>query len=224
MLRKRLVILLSVLGLATGCGQLVEHTLNKVQGNGKVTTDTRNVSDFTSLEVSSGLLVNITAQQATKVEVTTDENLQSYLKTEVADGKLRIFTDGGRIAFSKRPEITVSVPDLKNLTVSDACRVNLAEAKAGEMSIELNGASRLEAKGAVQTLKANINGASRLEAKDLKAGKVSVEANGASRATVFASESLDANANGASNISYYGKPPQVKPEANGGSRVSAVGD
>lgn len=221
MLRKRLVILLVLVSLAIGCRQLVERSLNKVQGNGKITTETRNLSGFTSLDVSGGLIVNVVCQQAAQVEVTADENLLVFLKTEVHNGTLKIFPEGGQVSFTKPVQITVSVPELRNLDASGACRVNLSQAKTDELAVELNGASRLQATGTARTLKANVNGASRLDAKELQTARVSVEANGASNATVFASEAIDANANGASSISYYGHPAQVKPEANGGSRVSA---
>ena len=219
---RRLIIVAGLLALATGCRHLVEHSLNKVSGSGVYQTETRNVTGFKGLSVSGGFLVEIAIGKDERVEVTSDDNLLSHIKTEVRSGVLHVSTEGGDISFARAPQLKITMPELQSLESSGACQVNVAQLRTENLKVKLNGASKLTATGEIQTLTADLNGASRINAKDLRAADVTVSANGASQAEVFASASLTADANGASRISYFGKPGQVTPKKNGASSVTAA--
>ena len=78
-----LAVLALVLLLLNGCHWVGE------KGNGKLTTDTRSVTDFTRMEVDGAFTINWTRGPAA-LRITTDENLMQYIRTELNGDRLRI--------------------------------------------------------------------------------------------------------------------------------------
>ena len=58
--------------LASSCGRVLGK---RVKGSGKISTETRNVSGFNSIRVSSSIDVYISQDSAFSVKVETDDNL-----------------------------------------------------------------------------------------------------------------------------------------------------
>ena len=87
---------------------------NGIDGNGKVTKQTRNISNFSKIEVSRGLNVTIEQSNNYFVEVETDENLQEHITTRVENGTLFITSDEN-IDEAKAKTIRVKTPSLTAL-------------------------------------------------------------------------------------------------------------
>jgi len=68
-------------------------------------------------------------------------------------------------------------------------------------------------------LAGDISGASSLSAENLTAESVTIEASGASRGHVHATQSLTADASGASAIYYSGDPKDRQVETSGASSI-----
>jgi putative autotransporter adhesin-like protein len=85
-----------ILANLSGFGRLgsspfnVSFNFGKVSGSGNVITETRDVRDFSSIDVSGIFKVEATAQKDFRVEVQTDDNLLPFITTEVRDGVLHI--------------------------------------------------------------------------------------------------------------------------------------
>ncbi len=82
------------------------------------------------------------------------------------------------------------------------------------------GASRADIDGSANDLNIDVSGASKVDADELKAQNVVVEASGASKANVYAIQSIDAPASGASSIGCEGNPKFQKKSDSMGSKVS----
>ena len=65
--------------------------IGHVNGNGKVVKEVRNVSGFDAISVNNGIELLVSQDTFEKVVVEADENIQKILRTEVKDGKLKIF-------------------------------------------------------------------------------------------------------------------------------------
>src|SRR5438045_8315632 len=82
-----------LLPLLSGCMIAQPLGLPQIQGSGVAKTETRTVADFTDLEVSSAVHVELAVGAATTVVVTADDNILPHVVTEVASGKLKIHID-----------------------------------------------------------------------------------------------------------------------------------
>lgn len=73
----------------------------------------------------------------------------------------------------------------------------------------------------VKKLEVDVSGATSLDARDLKAENVEIDISGASNAKVYASNKLEAEASGASHITFYGDPEKVETDVSGASNIKS---
>jgi Putative auto-transporter adhesin, head GIN domain len=120
-------------------------------------------------------------------------------------------------------KITITMPELKELSVQGAGKlmfggfreqdieIKLTGAVNGEgdiyaenLTVELTGASTLELKGDGQFMEANLTGACGLRAYNYQVNHAIVEAQGASSAKVFVTNKLEIDKGVASSVSHRG--------------------
>ncbi len=196
-----------------------------IRGNGNVVSKKRDVTSFTSIDVSNGFDVIISQGSDCSVEVEADENLQSIIITKVKGGVLYIYTKEN-IRRAKKRSIYISFENLKSLKVSGAVDLESAGVinsskmtvecsgasdvelylHVGSLRLDVSGASDLELEGETDYLDADVSGASDIDAFQLYADKVIVKASGASNIKVHALSSLEAKSSGASDVIYKGNP------------------
>src|SRR5690349_25107308 len=64
-----------------------------VRGSGNRKTEKRELASFKSVEASGAFEVSIVCQQSQSFEMEGDDNILAIIKTEVADGNLRIHSE-----------------------------------------------------------------------------------------------------------------------------------
>lgn len=108
------------------------------------------------------------------------------------------------------------------MDLSGAANVRIKSVNSQTQDFDLSGASDLEIQSAsnTQELDVGASGASNFRAKKLTAKQAHLEASGASHVEAAVTETLDANASGASSVDYYGSP-KAKTDASGASHVNA---
>ncbi len=125
-------------------------------------------------------------------------------------------------------KITITMPELKELDVKGAGKldfhgfreqdieIKLTGAVNGEgdiysenLTIDLTGASTLELKGSGQFMEANLTGACGLRAYNYEVNHAIVEAHGASSAKVFVTNKLEIDKGVASSVSHRGEPEVI---------------
>jgi hypothetical protein len=203
----------------SGCRHFL-HLGAGIKGSGTLQTEKRNVGNFTGLAAGGAFDIEVVCQKDVSVQLTGDDNLLQHVTTEVRNGVLHV-ENTRNLNFSKQPRLKISVPDLQDMDLSGACETRVSDVKAKDFKVNLSGASHLRATGQVTALDANISGASNFDAKDLPAVRANVIASGASKAKLNASDTLQADASGASTINYFGTPKNLMPKATGASNVSA---
>jgi len=191
-----------------------------VHGSGNIVSDVRDLSDFHAVDVGGIFQVEITAQKTYGVEIQTDDNLLTLIKTHVdGNGVLHIDSDA-RIKSDSPIRIRVTAPDIDNLDVSGAANVTVAGLRNDELSIDSSGASKIKIAGETAKLTVEVSGATKVDAEDLQAVNADVEASGASHVTVNVSDHLTTDASGASRVTYAGSPTSVQKKTSGASSVS----
>ncbi len=204
---------------STNCGVVSFKNLGGVQGSGTSKTETRKVADFSKIDASGAINVEVSVQQDFSVEVQADDNLLANIKTEVSGDTLKIYSED-RISPKTRINVKISMPEIEGLEVSGASNGKISNVKADSLELKASGASKIKIDGTAKDLEADASGASTLDAENLKVEDVDIEASGASSATVSASNDLKIDASGASKISYVGEPKNIKQNSSGASSVS----
>jgi hypothetical protein len=214
----RLLPLFLLLLPLSGCAFIGE--LQVTQGSGKAQTESRPVGDFNDLEISGAVHVDLTIGSSPSLEITTDDNLLPQIKTELSDGKLKIYSEGG---YSTKIGVKVkaTTKSLAKLQGSGATHANISGIQGKEFDTHLSGASQATVSGKVDQLTLDASGASHLKADDLAAKTAHVDLSGASHAEVQATESIKVTASGASSLTYSGNPANIEKSTSGASHVNA---
>ena len=210
----------------------------QLRGNGNIQTQDRNVSGFEGINVGGGFTVELTQGNKESLRLEAEENLLDNIKTEVRNGVLHIYNEDG-VTTKKGMKAYITIQELNSMDISggvkvigkspfrsDALKLDLSGASnvkldidTKEMKADLSGASKIELVGKADEVDMNLSGASKVEAADLQAKRVKVEASGASKVKLYATESLDIDASGASFV-YYKGSPSITAETSAAAKVS----
>lgn len=199
----------------------------------------RNCSPFHSVHVSSNINLNLLPDSEQKVNVNADESIVADIITDVKDSVLYIYTN--KRFYNRKIKADVSTKDLRVLNLSGASRaktigsfitpsLKMKVSGAGSAYIDLEqadfvdldilGASTVNLSGNADVLQAEVLGASKLNAEKLVTNSIKIAARGASSANVFAVESAELKASGASKINCEGNPAIKKESVNGASSIN----
>lgn len=211
-----------------------------LRGNGKVATQNRSASNIKGIDVGGGFMVELTQGSNEGVRLEAEENLLDNIKTEMRNGVLHIYNDKG-ISSTKGMKAFVTLQDLESISISGGVKViGNSSFKSPALKLEMSGGSNVKLTVATEQIKGNLSGASRIElqgkaddvaiqlsgaskmdASELEARQVKVQASGASSVKVFAQESLDINASGASAV-YYKGSPSITSDVTSAARVGKL--
>jgi hypothetical protein len=230
--------LIKVIGLLL-ISQLFISCFYGIRGNGKIIKSEREVRNFHSIKISTGLDLILTQDTLEKVMVETDENLQKVIKTEVSDGVLRIYSTEPIFNASKS-RIYVTVRNLTEVEASSGSDVNgttmlnlqdLKVVASSGADIKLNlSCSKLEAdnssgsdislSGKTGKLIIESSSGSDVNAEKLNSETCSVSASSGSDVKVSVSKKIDAHASSGSDITVNGNPIERDIEKSSGGGVT----
>ncbi|MDQ6861396.1 MAG: DUF2807 domain-containing protein [Verrucomicrobiota bacterium] len=186
-----------------------------VRGNGHLTTENRQIAEFTDLQADGAFRINWVAGPA-KLSIRTDSNLLEFIRTESSGGKLHLeWTKPLR--GSHGITVEVSSAALTRVTLNGATRLDASRLAGSEFYLEANGATRATLSGAVNAMSGELNGASRLDAEELTTKAMEITLNGAGRANVNATDALKVDISGAGTVTYAGNPQISKTISGAGS-------
>ena len=173
-----------------------------------------NCKNFTELDLSGVVEVNLVKSDSYKVEVTLPSVLQEYLLVYESNGVLKIgWNKQIPSKLQKRLgswtcKAEIAMPELRKVEMSGATSLrcdDTFELGRGEISLELSGASH------IKTLNAN-------------AGKLDAEISGASSCVVYGSyHEAELDLSGASKTSLDGDFGKVELDASGACEVNLKG-
>jgi hypothetical protein len=198
---------------------------DSISGNGNVVTQTRDLSEFSAIKVSSGIDVYLTQGEPQHVEVEADENLQQWIKTDVNGNELNIYSDKSiRLARTKKVKIVCkslekieisSAGDVTGLNrfKTDKLDINMTsagdlkfEVEADEVRISISSAGNADLKGITRIFNAELSSAGDLNAYELESKIADVTVSSAGSAHIFVTDEARFRSSSAGNISYKGNP------------------
>jgi hypothetical protein len=217
-----------------------QEFVNQTKGNGQVTTTKREVTEnFTKIETSEAIAVEIEQAENNSIEVETDSNLQNHVKTTISNGVLKISLDKNMIECEElivRVKIkqlngieTTSASSIKsvntikgnslNINATSASEINL-EAEYETITIDASSTGDVTIKGKTLKLETNASSASSIDASELMSNEVFAEASSASNIKVHAIVKLDAKAESEGTISSVKRPREFRGKETSGGEIS----
>lgn len=197
-----------------------------VKPSNQITTESRNISGYSAIDVSDAMDVEISfASGVEGVIVEANSNLHQYILTDVVGGKLKIrMKNNVRIKSGASIKIYVSAITIDGIGISGASRVELADDLSGSyldlelsgastfqggiyvtsFASDISGASNVEVWGTTSTGNIDLSGASNIEDQDFTIDDLDIDLSGASRATLTVNGIINVSASGASSFDYYG--------------------
>lgn len=199
-----------------------------VTGNRHVVRMEREAGKLTGLRVSTGIDVYLRQGDKESIAVEADDNLHEYIKTEIRDGILHIYTEVNiRSAEMKRVYVTMkevnslrtsSAGDIIGETLVKAGNLELAASSAGDIKLEVNAkdietdissSGNITIDGEADILTADLSSAGDLNAYGLQVREADVSVSSAGDAEISVTERLRARASSAGDINYRGNPKYV---------------
>lgn len=130
-----------------------------VDGNGERTEEDRGLQGFTSLIADGSLDVQVHQGDTTSVVVSIDSNLQRFVRTDVADGRLMIDVSDPIGDTLAGPHIIVTMPVLRAARLVGSGSVSAATFRqADAIDLSLDGSGDMTFDGEVPTLTARVDG------------------------------------------------------------------
>ena len=162
-------------GALSACTIQLEET---VHGSGVPASEIRAVSGFEGLVVSDSLNVSVQVGVSSfLVTIHADDNLLTYVSTEIEDGRLIVeVQDGYRL--DPVPRIEVRLPMLTSVSYAGSGRVRLEGVDGETLRLTLAGSGDLDASGRVMGLDVKLLGSGDFDLFDLVAEQAQVSATG----------------------------------------------
>lgn len=192
---------------------------NNIQGSGHLLTQTYDVADFSAIDVSNALAVEVELDSPQAVEARLDDNLIGDLVVEVRSGTLHLSCF--QCDPSDQAVIRVGVRSIKRVVASGATRIHFSKIDAQTFALNLSGASRATFEnGSISEMNAIVSGASSLEAAGITVQRLELNLSGASRAEVAVVDKVSGVVSGASTLTLAGNAnPTEDLDITGASRV-----
>jgi hypothetical protein len=200
--------------------KLVNFQINfgGLKGSGNTAVEKRDLSGFTKIDAGGAFVIEIVAQKDFSVEVEADDNLLQHIETRV-DGQTLEISTNKRFSTKSPLRIRIAAPNIDELEISGASKVNLSGARNETLKVDASGASKIKLEGETKDLHVELSGASKLEAEGLKAINSNIDASGASSAEVSVTGDLTVDLSGASKVIYSGDPANLEKSTSGASSV-----
>ena len=210
-------------------------------GSGKLITEEKDFSDFTSIEAGAAFNIEIVQSGLYSVSITADDNLLEHIEVSKEGETLRLgVKPGSHIFTTLMAEITM--PELYGIGLSGAANSTVhgfssshdfildlsgastvtGDITAGDAQFDLSGASIVALQGSASDLVIEASGASHVELAGFPVNNADVKLSEASSGTVNLDGTLDVNLSSASTLNYVGNPTMGTVNVTGASTLRKI--
>lgn len=202
--------------LAACSGGNLQHGL--VVGSGQVTSETRQVPDFTEVEAHGGIQLELVKGDTIAVVVTAQSNLLPITTTKVSGARLVVDTTKGYTT-TQGLRVRVTTSRLTAVTLTGGASGSGGSLEASSLALDLSGGARADFSGSVEDLDLKASGGAVIELGRLRAKTAKVDLSGGVVATLAVSSALTGTAGGGVVITLATRPDTVGVETSGGAVV-----
>ena len=226
-MNKRIIIpttILLVALLVSGCG------FQALTGSGRVASETRNVSGFTSVTLA-GIGSVYLAQGATEsVRIEAEDNLIPYFETVVEGTTLKIGLKNRYIGFSILPtqpvRFYVTLPKIEAVTLAGSGNIFAGRVQSNAFKVSLSGSGDIAADSlTAAALDINLDGSGDITLGTVSAGQVTATIAGSGNIQVdsLAADKITSKIAGSGDITIAGKVTGQSAEILGSGDYQAGG-
>ena len=208
---RRALALLAVGSVVTAC--------SATAGSGQLATQSRQVSGFTSVELTGVGELSIDQTGTESLTVSAEDNLLPLLTSKVEGDTLILGKKpNNRIVTTKPITYTLTMKDITGLAVSGSGTINAPKLSTDALRIEISGSGVITTAGNADDQSLEISGSGRYLADGLTSKTTTAEISGSGTANVVASNALDVKISGSGTLTYSGNP-QVTQTVSGSGRL-----
>lgn len=196
------------------------------KGTGPVKTETRAASDFHGVELNISGDVEVRVSDRYSIEVQAQENLLPLLKTEVENGRLKIYFSEN-VSFSDNVKVLVSAPAFDDLSISGSGKITaltpiqaermkasvsgsgdliVQQGTFGALECNISGSGGFELGGSANATEIHISGSGDVNAKQLTSNELRTNIAGSGSVTAHVVQVLKADIAGSGDVFYTGDP------------------
>lgn len=217
----------------------------RVVGNGKIASETRNVSpQFTGVHTFGSFDVEIKdGKQDGKIQLNGESNIIALIDVNVVNGILTLkFKNNTSLSYKKSVKITLNAQNLESLQLSGSGNIttfgiqksdnlNLSIKGSGDiksnvhvrnLETSIQGSGDITLSGKTDKLKAINKGSGDLLAFDLMAKDVEISKAGSGNTKVNCTGNLNINSAGSGDVHYLGNPTLINSNIRGSGNVKKV--
>jgi hypothetical protein len=213
---KAMPFLLAALMLSA-CGDAGNVGGSVIRGSGKLQTETRQVAQFTAIQLFVAGNAVIERSDAESLTVTADDNVLPLLTSEVRNGTLILSVEKGKSFQGTNPTYKISVRDLRMLDVAGSGTLKASRLDSDALAISVSGSGTITVEGKAGNLDASVAGSGTVDAARLVAKRAKATVSGSGTLTVNATDELEARVSGSGSIRYLGSPKVTSNIAGSGS-------
>ena len=214
----------------------------KIEGNGHLQKETRELGKFTAVSSSGSWNVMISYGESNSLLVQADENLLGYIETRVENGTLYIKPRKNSNLHSKNKIlIAVSLTRLTAVTLSGSgnisgegnfsndektlCKlsgsgkIQLGFHKINSVDLVISGSGSIRLSGSANTVEAKISGSGNADCSRLICEHATAQISGSGDIKLYANQSINANISGSGNITYQGAAIEIKKHVSGSGKL-----
>jgi hypothetical protein len=192
---------------------------NGIPGSGKIVTEPRTVSGFSTVSLSGNGQVLVEQTGTESLTVTTDDNLLPYVKADVHGGTLELGTkEMTNLNPTEDIVFKLTVKKLDELDISGSGKADVKRLDQDRLQVRISGSGDVSGQGTANDLDLRISGSGSYRGEALKSKQATVGVSGSGNALISASETLHANVSGSGTIEYVGDP-QVTQNISGSGSV-----
>ncbi|MES2321672.1 MAG: head GIN domain-containing protein [Pseudomonadota bacterium] len=200
----------------------------KVQGNGNIKKQSRELAHFTGISMSLPAAVELRIGNTEGITIETDDNLLPLIETVIENGTLKVRASKRNMNLQPRTlKIVIHAKEVERVSLGGSGSIESDALKGGKMKFDLGGSGTINIKniegesisvtvggsgtfktggGSATNLSVTIGGSGDVDLGRVKASEASVSVAGSGEAVIWASNSLSVTIAGSGDVNYYGDP------------------
>jgi hypothetical protein len=229
---------LFILGLSA---VVVFNSCEKVNGDGPVVTEARNIVNFDGIDLRISANVYFKQDPNFKVEISAQRNILQVMETYVSGNKLVIkFKNDVRVKSYDQVVVIVSAPSASSLRISGSGSISVTgvlaptsmeldisgsgditipQLNTGWLDADISGSGNIIINGGTATdEKLKISGSGNIDLANVVAPKANTTTSGSGDTKVNVSQNLDVKISGSGSV-YYKNNPIINTNISGSGKV-----
>lgn len=197
---------------------LIGCSVDKFVGSGETVSEFRNVAPFNKVASEGTFNVTITKGTEQSVEIIADDNIMQRVRTEVVNGKLKLYLTEGRYT-NVHLQAYIEVVDLVAIENSGSGDMNINNNLDVETFKAFNsGSGNIHLEGNCSNLDIHNEGSGSVLAFNMPAENCDITIEGSGDVEVTCASSLNVKIEGSGNV-YYKGTPAIFTDISGSGKV-----